>query len=134
MKNYYVLFFQLFWHNFYNKKKNPNFFSDKFRISLNKVTVANLLEAVHVNEKMQIVNVADEYQGGAECFLRERILDLVSLNAAASIDHHLTKDTLMAAIDCESVSLSSMLEPQWETGKSWEVWKPGSSSHSPTGG
>ena len=89
---------------------------------------------VHVNEKMQIVNVADEHQGGAECFLRERILDSVSLNAAASIDHHLTKDTLMAAIDCESVSLSSMLEPQWETGKSWEVWKPGSSSHSPTAG
>ena len=30
------------------------FFSDKFRISLNKVTVANLLEAVHVNEKIDM--------------------------------------------------------------------------------
>ena len=53
MKNY-VLFFQLFWHNFHNNKKIQIFLSDKFRISLNKVTVANLLEAVHVNEKIDM--------------------------------------------------------------------------------
>ena len=31
-----------------------HFFAEKFRISLNKVTVANLLEAVHVNEKIDM--------------------------------------------------------------------------------
>ena len=35
-------------------KKIQIFLSDKFRISLNKVTVANLLEAVHVNEKIDM--------------------------------------------------------------------------------
>ena len=65
--------------------------------------------------EIQIVNI-NGHQGGAEYFLRGKNFGFSIFECSCK---DLTKDMLMAAVDCEGVSLSSMLEPQCKTGKSW---------------